>query len=79
MTLFVDGKPVGDGDLPVTIPIQLGLGAAVTIGADPGSPTMPDYAPPFAFTGSIKRAIVDVTGKHVEDAEAKMRVYLARQ
>ena len=77
--LFVDGKEVGRGDLPVTIPIQLGLGAAVTIGADPGSPTMPDYAPPFAFTGSIKRAIVDVTGKHVEDAEAKMRVYLARQ
>jgi hypothetical protein len=28
---------------------------------------------------SIKRALVDITGTHVEDAEAKMRVYLARQ
>jgi arylsulfatase len=77
--LFVDGKEVGRGDLPVTIPNQLGLGAAVTVGADPGSPTMPDYRPPFAFTGAIKRALVDITGTHVEDAEAKMRVYLARQ
>jgi arylsulfatase len=77
--LFVDGKEVGRGDLPVTIPNQLGLGAAVTVGADPGSPTMPDYQPPFAFTGAIKRALVDITGTHIEDAEAKMRVYLARQ
>jgi arylsulfatase len=77
--LFVDGKEVGRGDLPVTIPNSLGLGAAVTIGADPGSPTMPDYQPPFAFTGAIKRALVDITGTHVEDTEAKMRVYLARQ
>jgi hypothetical protein len=30
-------------------------------------------------TGAIKRALVDITGTHVEDAEAKMRVYLARQ
>ena len=43
--LFVDGKEVGRGDLPVTIPIRLGLGAALTVGADPGSPTMPDYQP----------------------------------
>jgi arylsulfatase len=40
---------------------------------------MPDYQPPFAFTGAIKRALVDITGAHVEDEEAKMRVYLARQ
>ena len=43
----------------------------MTVGADPGSPTMPDYQPPFAFTGAIKRALVDVTGTHVEDAEAR--------
>jgi arylsulfatase len=68
-----------DVSSPVTIPNQLGLGAAVTIGADPGSPTTPDYQPPFAFTGAIKRALVDVTGTHIEDTEAKMRVYVARQ
>jgi hypothetical protein len=79
ITLLVDGKPVGDGTLPVTIPLSLGLGAGVSVGADPGSPTMPDYAPPFAFTGEVHKALVDVTGEAVEDYEAKMRVYLARQ
>src|SRR3546814_8074762 len=41
--LFVDGKEVGKGDLPVTIPLSLGLGAGAAIGADPGSPTTPEY------------------------------------
>ncbi len=79
ITLLVDGKPVGDGALPVTIPLSLGLSAGVSVGADPGSPTMPDYTPPFAFTGQVNKVLVDVTGEAVENYEAKMRVYLARQ
>jgi arylsulfatase len=79
VTLFVDGKPVGSGDLPVTIPLSLGLSAGVCVGADAGAPVMTDYKPPFAFTGTVKKALVDVTGVHVEDMEAKMRMYLARQ
>ncbi len=49
--LLVDGKAVGEGDLPVTIPISLGLAAACSVGVDAGSPVMTDYPPPFAFTG----------------------------
>jgi arylsulfatase len=76
--LLVDGKPVAEGDLPVTIPISLGLGGGVSVGADTGSPVMlaDDYAPPFAFTGTIKRALVDVTGEAVEDKEEAIRNYL---
>lgn len=77
--LLVDGKPVGEGNLPVTIPLQLGLAAGVALGSDPGSPTLPDYQPPFKFTGQVHKAMVDVTGEPVEDYEAKMRMYLARQ
>lgn len=77
--LFVDGQPVGEGDLPVTIPLSLGLSSGVAIGADPGSPTMPDYQPPFKFTGQVNKALVDVTGEAVENLEEKMRMYLARQ
>jgi hypothetical protein len=40
---------------------------------------MTDYPPPFAFTGQVKKALVDVTGELVEDKEAQMRQYLARQ
>jgi hypothetical protein len=50
------------------------------VGADPGSPTtMPDYQPPFKFTGQVNKVMVDVTGTPVEDYEAKMRMYLMRQ
>jgi arylsulfatase len=79
ITLLVDGHAVGEGNLPVTIPLNLGLAAGIAVGADPGSPTMPDYQPPFKFTGEVKKALVDVTGEAVEDKEAKMRMYLARQ
>jgi hypothetical protein len=77
--LYVDGKPVGRGDLPVTIPLQLGLAAGVSIGADAGSPVMIDYKAPFTFGGTVKKALVDVSGEPIEDKEAKMRMYLARQ
>jgi len=78
--LFVDGNPIGSGNLPVTIPLSLGLAAGVCVGADAGSPVMDtDYKAPFAFTGTVKKAFVDVTGEPVEDMAAKMRMYLARQ
>jgi arylsulfatase len=79
ITLFVDGQRVGEGDLPVTIPLSLGLAAGVAVGADPGSPTMPDYRPPFAYAGGVKRALVDVSGEPLETLEEQMRMILARQ
>jgi arylsulfatase len=79
ITLFVDGTPVGEGDLPVTIPLSLGLAAGVAVGADPGSPALPDYKPPFAYPGRIRRALVDVSGTPVEDLQAQIRMVLARQ
>jgi arylsulfatase A-like enzyme len=77
--LFVDGKEIGRGDIPVTIPIVLGLGAGVSVGADPGSPTTPEYKPPFKFTGVIKRVQVDVSGESIEDKAARFRAVMARQ
>jgi arylsulfatase len=79
VVLFVDGLPVGEGDLPVTIPLSLGLAAGVAVGADPGSPALPDYKPPFAYAGRIKRALVDVSGTPVDDLKEQMRQILARQ
>jgi len=77
--LFVDGGPAGSGDLPVTIPLQLGLSAGACVGADAGSPVMTDYKPPFAFSGTVKKVLVDVSGELIEDMEAKIKMYLARQ
>jgi hypothetical protein len=77
--LLVDGKEVGRGDLPVTIPLQMGLGSGAAVGVDPGSPATPEYKPPFKFTGSITRVQVDTSGEAIEDKAAKLRALMARQ
>jgi arylsulfatase len=77
--LFLGDKQIGEGELPITTPIMNGLGGAVTVGADPGSPVAPVYAPPFEFTGTVKRVRFDLTGEHLEDLAAKFRAIMARQ
>jgi arylsulfatase len=79
VVLDVDGEPVGEGSLLVTIPLSLGLAAGVAVGADPGSPALPDYQPPCAYAGRIKRALVDVSATPVEDHKEQLRMILARQ
>ena len=75
--LYVDGKQVGQGDLPVTIPLSLGLAAGVSIGADAGSPVMDDeYPSPFRFTGTIKKTLIDISGKEITDKQAAAEAYL---
>jgi arylsulfatase len=75
--LFVDGEPVGGGDLPVTIALNLGISAGVSVGADVGSPVMTDYVPPFRFTGAVKKVLIDVSGEETTDKEAKAKAWLA--
>ena len=79
MTLLVDGKDVGKGSLPVTTPIRLAQGGAMLVGADVGAAITPEYTPPFRFTGTIRRVVVDVSGEHVIDLEAEMKMALAKQ
>jgi arylsulfatase A-like enzyme len=77
--LYVDGKVVGQGDLPLTMPLGLGLGGGIMCGADGGGTVIPDYKPPFRFTGTLYSVTVDVSGDLVKDHEAEMRVVMARQ
>jgi arylsulfatase len=77
--LLIDGKPAGEGELPVTIPLTMGLAAGVSIGLDAGAPVTDGYTAPFPFTGTIEKVIYDVSGAHVVDHEAEIRMALARQ
>ncbi|MCB0726503.1 MAG: arylsulfatase [Ignavibacteriae bacterium] len=77
--LYIDDKLVGDTEFPYTIPLALGLGAAAAVGADPGSPTIPDYEPPYEFTGTIFTAVVDVSGDLIKDDESALKAVMARQ
>lgn len=77
--LLVDGEEVGRAEFPVTTPIRLGQGAQMQVGADAGSAVVPEYTPPFRFTGRLKRVIVDTSGDAVADHEAEMRIALRKQ
>src|SRR5215475_9395498 len=77
--LFIGDKQVGQGKLPVTVPIMYGLSSGITVGAAPGSLVTPKYKPPFEFTGVIKRVRVDVSGESFEDQAARFKAMMARQ
>jgi len=77
--LFIGDEQVGQGEIPVTTPIMYGLGGAITVGSDPGSPVTPVYQSPFEFTGVIKKVRVDVSGEHFEDQAARFKAMMARQ
>jgi hypothetical protein len=77
--LYVDGELVGVAEVPVTTPLALGLTSGVLCGRATGAPVTPDYAPPAEFTGKLLKVVVDVSGRLIEDDEAKMRMLMARQ
>ncbi|MFO7597516.1 MAG: sulfatase-like hydrolase/transferase, partial [Desulfocurvibacter africanus] len=77
--LYIDGKLVGQGDIPLTNPLNIGLLSAFNCGVDAGAPVTVKYKPPFPFTGTIHSVTVDVSGEHIKDEDAELRVILARQ
>jgi arylsulfatase len=77
--LYIDGKLVGQIDIPLTMPLSLGLGGGFVCGADTGSPVWDKYKPPFAFTGTLYSATVDVSGDLIKDDEMALKAIMARQ
>jgi arylsulfatase len=59
--LSVNGQPVGEGKIPVTVPLRYAIsGDGMCCGKDTGSPVSTDYNGEFPFTGTIRRVTVDV-------------------
>jgi arylsulfatase len=79
VSLFIDEKLAGQGDIPLTMPLAMGLCGGFLCGADNGSPVWDQYQPPFKFTGTIYSATVDLSGEQIHDPEAEMRMHMARQ
>jgi arylsulfatase A-like enzyme len=60
-TLFVNGKQVGIGKIAVTCPLAYSLsGDGLSCGRDTLTPVSADYHGENAFTGTIRRVIVDI-------------------
>jgi len=77
--LYVDGNLAAETDLPVTIPLDIGITDGLTCGRDDGSTVTADYQAPFAFTGTLEKVIVDVSGELIEDKGAALRSVMAHQ
>jgi arylsulfatase A-like enzyme len=77
--LYVDGKLSGEGSLPVTIPLDIGITEGLSCGRDEGSTVTTDYPGPFAFTGGLEKVVVDVSGELIEDKATEMRSVMAHQ
>jgi arylsulfatase len=82
LSLFVDDEKVGEGTI-VTQPGNFSLvGEGLNVGKDPASPVTGDYPGerPYAFTGgTIKEAIVDVSGDRYVDLELEALAMMKRE
>jgi arylsulfatase len=77
--LYIDGKLVGAVDMPHTVP-NIFSSEGLTCGHDGGSRVAPDhYHDHFAFTGTLKRVTIDLSGDLIVDTETDMKVAMARQ
>jgi arylsulfatase len=74
-TLLIDGKIVGEGEIPRTVPHVIETsGEGLCCGYDSGLPVTPDYEAPFRFTGHIEEVVVEVEDQAAAaDGEAQLR------
>jgi len=72
--LVVGGDVVAEAEAPRTAPFRFALaGEGLCCGYADGTPVSEVYESPFAFTGTIHEAVIDVSGTPVTDLIAELR------
>jgi arylsulfatase len=85
VTLYTDGKKVGEGDILMTQAMVFSADDGCDVGVDSGAPVSPDYGPlGNAFNGTVKGvqlAIADAAenADHLVSPEEAIRIAMARQ
>jgi hypothetical protein len=85
VTLYTDGKKVGEGDVAMTLAMVFSADDGCDVGEDSGAPVSPDYGPQGnAFNGRVRGvqlAIADAAEHldHLVSPDEAMRIALARQ
>jgi arylsulfatase A-like enzyme len=85
VTLFVDGKEVGDGQLGATIPMLFSADETTDVGSDTGTPVSDDYGSGGnEFNGKVTWVQLDIDENaedldHLITPEERMRIAMARQ
>jgi arylsulfatase len=85
VTLYVDGKPAGDGRIERTHALFFSLDETLEIGCDMGVPVSPDYGPRGnQFSGKVSWVQIDVDAAakdvdHLIAADERYQLTMARQ
>ena len=83
VTLYVDGKKDGEGDVGATLAMIFSADDGCDVGRDGGSAVSPDYkAGDNGFNGKVKGvqlSIAEGDGKHLVDPAEAIRMAMARQ
>jgi arylsulfatase len=85
ITVFVDGKKVGDGRLEVSQPLIFSGDETTDVGSDGGTPVSDDYgAKDNQFTGEVEWVQIDIddaaeNSDHLITPEQRWRIAMARQ
>jgi hypothetical protein len=85
VSLFVDGKPVGEGTVAATAAMIFSADDGCDVGVDTGSPVSEDYGPQGnAFSGRVKGVQIALgdaseSSDHLVSPEDAVRIAMARQ
>ena len=85
VALYVDGKKVGEGSIPMTQAMIFSVDESCVIGEDLGSPVSPDYgARGNAFNGRVKGVQLAIgegaeSFDHLVSPQEAIRIAMARQ
>ncbi len=83
VTLYVDGQPVGEGQLPATQPLVFSADETLDVGNETGSTVTPDYtAATSKFNGVINWIQLDQGADnhdHLITPDERLRIAMARQ
>jgi arylsulfatase len=78
--LLIDGRVVGEGVIERLTPVRHSItGGGITCGWEQGPSVGPGYRAPFPFTGTLRRVVVDVSGKPYRDPEAEFEAIMSEQ
>jgi len=77
VTLYTDGKKVGEGEIPATLAMVFSADDGLDVGEDSGAPVSPDYGSrDNGFNGTIKGALLSIAedkGEHLVDPAQAIR------
>jgi arylsulfatase A-like enzyme len=85
VSLYIDGKNVGEGEIPMTQALVFSADDGLDVGMDSGSPVSPDYGSRGnEFNGEVKGAEIAIAEAaesvdHMVQPEDAIRIAMARQ